>query len=321
MKINLSKLMFLLLTVNSTIMIVSSNNIMMTWVSMEINMISFLPILTKSKKSIDQPMKYFIVQSVSSSLMLMSMLKSSVLEETPNSSMILTASMLMKMGMMPFHLWLPPLMQKNSWENCLIMSTIQSIPPTTVMAQMTDLKLMILPMMLSSIVGPISALKQFSMKKIMAYSSIANSTWMISAMFISKYMFLMFFSVYSTLTILLMKKLKNNNIMYLNQISTMSNIKKVNLSTMMLSLSGIPPLLGFFPKWVILKTMIKFSTIIPMTMLMSSAISTFIYIKMTSPMMMSMSMIKKTKKETLKKNMTLMINLIGIPVVMTLSSF
>nr|YP_011014849.1 NADH dehydrogenase subunit 2 [Gergithus yunnanensis]WQB38530.1 NADH dehydrogenase subunit 2 [Gergithus yunnanensis] len=318
MKINASKNLFMLIMMLSTIMTMSSNNMLMTWIALEINMISIMPILTKSKKSTDQPMKYFIIQSTSSSLMLMSIMLNSITEESPTSSIILMTSMLMKMGMMPFHLWFPPLMNKMTWENCLILSTIQKIPPTIIMTQMMNIKTMLIPMAISSFMGPISALKQLSMKKIMAYSSISNSTWLISSLYLSKQMFLMFFLTYSTLTMMMMSKMNKNNILYMNQVTTMSYMKKLSLSITMLSMSGMPPLLGFLPKWMILQNLIKFSTILPMMMILSSILATFIYIKMTNPMMTNLTMMKKTKKEKKSKNYETIINLLGIPMMMTL---
>nr|YP_011014823.1 NADH dehydrogenase subunit 2 [Gergithus frontilongus]WQB38504.1 NADH dehydrogenase subunit 2 [Gergithus frontilongus] len=317
MKINLSKMMFITMTMISSIMTMSSNNVMMTWMTMEINMISFMPLMTKSKKMKDQPMKYFIIQSIASSLMLMSMMVNSILESSPSSSTTLLASMLMKMGMIPFHLWMPSTMQKLSWNKCFILSTIQKIPPTIIMTQMMKTNLLIMPMMLSSVLGPMTALKQLSLKKIMAYSSIANSTWIILSMKMSKQMFMIFFLTYSTITMMLMKNMKTNKFNFTNQLNLYKNSKKLSMSMNMMSMSGMPPLLGFFPKWMILQNLINSSMIMSTTMIISSTISTMVYIKMMSTMMMNMSTTKKTKKEKTKKELDLMINLIGIPMMLT----
>nr|YP_011014797.1 NADH dehydrogenase subunit 2 [Eusudasina nantouensis]WQB38478.1 NADH dehydrogenase subunit 2 [Eusudasina nantouensis] len=320
MKINISKGIFMLTMIMSIIITLSSNNIMMTWISMEINMISFMPMMTKSKKSTDQPMKYFIVQSLSSSMMLMSVMMNSILEVTPGSSIILLTSMLMKMGMMPFHLWLPSTMNSLSWENCFILSTIQKIPPTTIMSQMMDLKQMIFPMILSSMMGSITALNQLSMKKIMAYSSISNSTWMIMSMYLSIKMFTIMFSSYFLITFMLMNKMNVNNMLYMNQMKSMNNLKKMSMSITILSMSGMPPLLGFLPKWMILQSMVKLSITLSITMIVSAAISTMVYIKMISPMMMSAMTTKKTKKEKKYKEYDIMINITSIPMMMVLKS-
>nr|YP_011014810.1 NADH dehydrogenase subunit 2 [Gergithoides gibbosus]WQB38491.1 NADH dehydrogenase subunit 2 [Gergithoides gibbosus] len=320
MKINMSKTLFLMVMMITVMMMMSSNNIMILWMSMEINMISFLPILTKSKKSMDQPMKYFIIQSVSSSIMLMSTMLNTMTELPLDSSLVLMTSMLMKMGMMPFHLWLPSTMQKITWENCMILSTIQKIPPVLILNQIIKFKMMILPMVLSSILGSIAAINQVSFKKIMAYSSISNSTWMISSIFFSKQMFLVFMMVYSMLTITIMKKMKTENIMYMNQMNTMKKDSKLNFTINMMSLSGIPPLLGFLPKWFILQNMIQFSSFMSIVMILSSCISTFIYMKIASMMMIEMTITKKMKKEKSMYNISMMMNLTGIPMMIMLKS-
>nr|QJQ26919.1 NADH dehydrogenase subunit 2 [Hemisphaerius rufovarius] len=318
MKINSSKKLFLSTMIMSTIMMISSNNMLMMWVSMEINMIAFLPMMTKSKKLKDQPMKYFIVQSVSSSIMLMSIMINSTMETAPGFSIMLMTSMLMKTGMMPFHLWLPNIMEKLSWENCMIISTIQKIPPTIIITQLISLKMMLMSMMLSSVMAPITALKQLSTKKIMAYSSISNSSWMILSMYNSKQLFWLFMLIYSMLTMSIMNKMKMNNIMYTNQMSSMNKMTKLSMTISILSLSGIPPLLGFLPKWIILQNSIEMTMILTITLVISSTISSFIYMKMSSTMMMMKSATKKNKKEKNMKNYDLILNTMGIPMMMSM---
>nr|WOW99087.1 NADH dehydrogenase subunit 2 [Paravarcia sp.] len=318
MKLNLTKLTMMIFIIMSTTMMMSSNNIFYSWMSMEINMISFLPLLTKSKKMSDQPMKYFIIQSVASSMMLMSILINSMIETPINLSNMLMISMLMKMGMMPFHLWMVNTMQSMTWTNCMLLSTLQKIAPTMIISQTMTIMMTIMPTMLSMFMAPIAAMNQTSTKSIMAYSSISNSPWMIMSMMMSKQMFLMFFFMYSMLTIMTMKKMKESNIMFINQMTSKSMKKKINLIILILSMSGMPPMLGFLPKWMILEKMMLSSMLIPMMMILSSMTSTFIYMKMISMMVMMSKMTKKTNKEKMEKNFELWINMLGLPMMMIL---
>nr|YP_010990565.1 NADH dehydrogenase subunit 2 [Kodaianella bicinctifrons]WOW98879.1 NADH dehydrogenase subunit 2 [Kodaianella bicinctifrons] len=320
MKTNLTKMTMMSIMITTIIMVTSSNNILFSWMSMEINLISFLPILTESKKMTDQPMKYFIVQSLSSSTMLMSILMNSIIESPLNESIILMTSMLMKMGMMPFHLWMPNLMQSMTWMNCFIMSTMQKISPTILISQTMNFHIMMYPMILSLIASPISTINQLSTKKIMAYSSISNSPWMIMSMMISKTKFIMFMIIYSMITVMIMKSMKKMNFMFINQSLNKSNKKKLSMIINILSMSGMPPMLGFVPKWIILQSMINISIMMVSSMIISSILSMFIYMKMISTMMMTASTTKKTKKEIAEKENNMTINLLTLPLMVLFKS-
>nr|YP_010381709.1 NADH dehydrogenase subunit 2 [Augilina tetraina]UDL72084.1 NADH dehydrogenase subunit 2 [Augilina tetraina] len=312
MLMNSTKMMFLMILITTTIMVYSSSSFMMTWMSMEINMISFLPIITKTKKMKDQSMKYFIIQSLSSLTMLLSMIMNLKIKTPINFENLLMLSLMMKMGMIPFHMWIISLMEKLTWMNCLMMNTIQKLTPTLIIPQMINLKLTLMPMMLSLLFAPIMMLKTNSMKKIISYSSIYNSPWMVYSMFISKKMFLMSFSIYMFLNLMLMKKMKSYNIMFLNQITEKNLLTKLNLTINMISMSGMPPMLGFFPKWMILNKMNDLSYLISMTMMISTIISTFIYMKILSSTLMNQTTKKKFFKKKDFNELEIMINFTGL---------
>nr|YP_010274444.1 NADH dehydrogenase subunit 2 [Ricania fumosa]UJT96888.1 NADH dehydrogenase subunit 2 [Ricania fumosa] len=322
MKMNFTKTMMIITMLSTTVTAMSTSSILMIWVMMEINMLSFMPMLTKSKPMKDQPMKYFIIQSLASSTMLMSVLLNSTFESPIKMSIMLTGSLLIKMGLMPFHMWVPMIMNSMSWETCLIMMTWQKIIPTILMSQMLKIKMILLPMCFSMIISPMIAMKQTSMKKILAYSSISNSPWMITSMMNSKSQFFMFFMVYSTINLMIIKTMKKLNLIYINQMNTESTKKKISMMINILSMSGMPPMIGFFPKWMILQSTMKMSVILPMSMIISSMISTFVYIKMISPMWMVMSTEKKMKKSVkMSKENDININILGTMILMMSKSF
>nr|YP_010611141.1 NADH dehydrogenase subunit 2 [Metcalfa pruinosa]QWV61018.1 NADH dehydrogenase subunit 2 [Metcalfa pruinosa]WAR47333.1 NADH dehydrogenase subunit 2 [Metcalfa pruinosa] len=323
MKINLTKIMMMMMMMNSTIMAMSSNNFLYTWTAMEINMISFLPMLTKSNKMTDQTMKYFIIQGMASSMMIMAMMTNSMIESPVQASMMLTASMLMKLGLIPFHMWVPMLMNSSSWENCMLLSTIQKMIPIILTSQLTSMKTMTMPMMISLVAAPMSAMKQLSMKKIMAFSSIYNTPWMLVALMNSKPQFLMFMTIYSTTTSMLMMQMKKMNVMFTNQMMSMKKNMKITMMIMCLSMSGMPPMTGFFPKWMIIQSITPVSMTMSTMMILSSMIMSFVYIKMLSTNFTMHNLVKKTKKKEEKEMMTGYMNsfnTLGLPMMLTLKS-
>nr|AZZ89058.1 NADH dehydrogenase subunit 2 [Plectoderini sp. SX-2018] len=315
---NMTNMNFLMIMMISTMMVLSSNNIMFSWMSMEINFIAFLPMLNKSKKINDQTMKYLIIQSTSSSLMLMSILTNSYLNWNMENSLLLMTSMMMKMGMMPFHMWMPNMMQMMSWENCIIFSTWQKIAPMILISQMIKMNTIMPIMCLNLLMSPMTGLKQTSMKKIMAYSSISNSPWMITATKSSKLQSLYFFMTYSMLTFAAMNLFKKNNLMFLNQLKQLNHMQKMVMLMTILSMSGMPPLLGFFPKWMVIQSMTTMSIQMSMSMIISSMLSTFMYMKMIYPTMTNFFTSKKTKIKQKTTLMHISLNLMGIPSMMIL---
>nr|YP_010381722.1 NADH dehydrogenase subunit 2 [Caliscelis shandongensis]YP_011014875.1 NADH dehydrogenase subunit 2 [Caliscelis rhabdocladis]UDL72110.1 NADH dehydrogenase subunit 2 [Caliscelis shandongensis]WQB38569.1 NADH dehydrogenase subunit 2 [Caliscelis rhabdocladis] len=318
MLMNSSKMLFMFMMMISTTMMISSSNFLFSWISMEINLISFLPLITKSKKTKDQPMKYFIIQSMSSSTMLMSVLINSKIESPINLSIMLMMSMLMKMGMVPFHLWVPSMLYTMSWENCMMFLTWQKITPMIMVSQMISMKEMILPMTFSLIIGPMSMMKTLSTKKILAFSSISNSPWMIASMMMSKMMFMMNFLIYSTMNIIMIMNFKNTNINFINQMNNKNKINKMSIIMNILSMMGFPPTMGFFMKWMILQKMMEFSKMMSMFMMFSSIISSFIYMNMIIPSLTISNQKKKNYKSKNKLSNDLMINMVSISVLMML---
>nr|YP_010235808.1 NADH dehydrogenase subunit 2 [Youtuus strigatus]QTD82426.1 NADH dehydrogenase subunit 2 [Youtuus strigatus] len=318
MLMNSTKTMFLMIMIISTTMMLSSSNILFSWMSMEINLIVFLPLISKSKKMKDQIMKYFIIQSLSSSILLLSIILKFKVEPPMNFELMTMTSLMMKTGMIPFHFWLPTMMEKLSWENCMIMNTWQKISPTIMFCQMIKFNMLIIPMIISLMMGTISMMKNSSMKKILAFSSIYNSPWMILSMLISKSMFLLFFTSYSMINIMLMNKLKKNNMIYMNQMNKKNSIMKFSIMINLISMSGMPPMLGFFPKWMILTKINEMSIMMSIFMILSSMISTFIYLKMISPMFLLQMTKKKMNKSKKSNQMELTINFLGTMMFMIL---
>nr|YP_010381683.1 NADH dehydrogenase subunit 2 [Pseudosymplanella nigrifasciata]UDL72058.1 NADH dehydrogenase subunit 2 [Pseudosymplanella nigrifasciata] len=312
MLMNSSMMMFLMMMTTSTLMVYSSSSFSMSWMSMEMNMIMFLPMITKSKKMKDQSMKYFIIQNLSSSILLLSMIMNLKIETPINFEKLMMISLMMKMGMIPFHLWLISFMEKLSWMNCFFMNSIQKISPILIIPQMINFKYTLMPMIFSLLIAPIAMLKLNSLKKIMAYSSIYNSPWMISSIFLSKKLFIMFFIIYSLMNFTFMKKMENQNSLFLNQITEKNSLNKLNFVINMISISGMPPTLGFMPKWMILIKMNEVSFMISIAMLFSSFISTFIYLKVVSSMLMNQTTKKKFFKMKKMYELEITINILGL---------
>nr|QBZ38082.1 NADH dehydrogenase subunit 2 [Bambusiphaga maculata] len=313
MKLNSSNMMCLMFMILSTAMSLMANNWLFMWILMEVNLFMFIPLMSKNKIN-DQSIKYFIIQSFSSHLLIFSILMTSIFMTPSKSSMLVLASLLIKIGMAPFHTWMPEIMTKLMWNECFLLTSLLKITPMILINKMLTFKMTLIPMVMSLILGSVSGFNQLSMKKLMAFSSIFNLSWMLSAFYLSKKILILFLIIYSTLNFKIMSFFKKMNIFYKNQINYLEFYKKLKINLSILSLMGLPPLMGFFPKWMILKEIAPKSIFLMLIMILTSLASMFMYVQINSFSLSNLTMKKKSFTNNKLKYFQL-INLIFIPVV------
>nr|AYM84947.1 NADH dehydrogenase subunit 2 [Abracris sp. OR222] len=327
---NSTKLLFLSTLVMGTILSISSNSWFGIWMGLEINLLSFIPLLTNSKNMVmnESSIKYFIVQAMASTMLLFSILMiqmkfSTSWEKELIPAMMINSSLLLKIGAAPFHFWFPEVMSSTSWINCLILMTWQKIAPMMILSYCIQMGMFIFSItILSIIIGALGGLNQTSLRQIMAYSSISHLGWMISSMIESETSWEFYFSIYSLLTMTLVLLFMTTNTFFMNQLYSTkmmsTEIKFMTFLTLM-SLGGLPPFIGFLPKWIIMQSMIE-NNLIPMIsiMVMMTMITLYYYIRISfSAMILSYTenfwlMKTKIKKSNFILSSTVMISTIGL---------
>nr|YP_010327051.1 NADH dehydrogenase subunit 2 [Earias clorana]UNP54316.1 NADH dehydrogenase subunit 2 [Earias clorana] len=286
--INSNKLFFLFILFFSTLISISSNSWFGCWIGLEINLLSFIPLISHSNNmlSTEASLKYFLTQSIASINFLFSIIMKLTLMKNFDInnfiSIMINSSMLMKMGSAPFHFWFPNIVEGLSWFNNFILMTWQKITPMILLSYYINKNFIILIINLNVIIGAIGGLNQTSLRKLMAFSSINNLGWMISAIMISENLWLFYFLLYSFMISIMCFFFYMLNMFFINQLffNNMNFLIKMNLMINFLSLGGLPPFIGFFPKWIIINFLINnnmfFLTFI---MIMMSLIVLFFYIR------------------------------------------
>nr|YP_010925297.1 NADH dehydrogenase subunit 2 [Sigara lateralis]WKD80500.1 NADH dehydrogenase subunit 2 [Sigara lateralis] len=312
---NYSKFLFLITLIMGSMLTLSSNNWFSMWMGLEINLISFIPLITNYKNSSSESaMIYFLVQSIGSILFISSIIMTSMLMYKTFMELMMIISMALKMGMAPTHMWMPEIMEKMSWPNCMILMTWQKLAPLSIMSYMEN-KMIIILALYSTMIGAIGGLNQTSTRKIMAFSSINHLGWMNSTLWFNNQMWIKYFIMYSMITLIVSMYMWMNSIFFINQFkSNTSMINKINLIIMMMSLGGLPPFLGFLPKWLVIQTLIMNNMYpIMLIMIMSTLLTLFYYLRMMSSIMMmnqySMKWELKNKKINLMSSMCIIINM------------
>nr|QXT44635.1 NADH dehydrogenase subunit 2 [Anoplotermes sp. J02] len=273
---------------------VSSNSWLGAWMGLEINLMSFIPLMSNVKNmyNTEASLKYFIVQVLASATLLFMVVMKTLTEDLFSfgsnlyTPMIICTPLLLKSGAAPLHWWFPGVMEGLSWENCALLMTVQKAAPLMLMSYLIEMNTFTLSIILmSTIVGAIGGLNQTSMRKILTYSSINHTGWMLIALTTSENLWLMYFMIYSTLALTVVSAIKLSGVSFINQ-TMMTNkeasLMKFMMFTSLLSLGGLPPFLGFLPKWIVIQAMIT-NNMIPLAtiVVVTSLITLYYYLKIS----------------------------------------
>nr|QEJ81438.1 NADH dehydrogenase subunit 2 [Stenocladius sp. FM17] len=311
------KMMFMTMIFMSTMISISSNSWLMMWIGLEINLLSIMPIMNMNKNilSSESSIKYFMTQVMASKIIMMSIVlmmwkfnTSSSMFYKSNLLMIMNSSFLMKMGMAPFHFWFPEVIEGQSWNNCLLLLTWQKLTPMILFMINNSMMIFISMVIMSSmIVSGIMGINQTSLRKIMAYSSINHMGWMMSTMMMSKTIWLMYFVVYSTISVSLITMFIKNKLNFIKQIFNKmgkSQMNKILFSMNFFSIMGLPPFMGFLPKWLSIQALIVNNMyMITIMMMMSTMVMMFTYMRITIQFLMMKINIKNWKNMENENNM------------------
>nr|YP_010304991.1 NADH dehydrogenase subunit 2 [Semidalis macleodi]ULR86822.1 NADH dehydrogenase subunit 2 [Semidalis macleodi] len=267
-----------------TFLVLCSNSWFSIWMGLEINLMAFIPLINKKFNllSTESSMKYFLVQALASSILLMSIILL-ILFNFKLNNLIMNSALLMKMGAAPFHFWIPSVSEGLDWMNLLLLLTWQKIAPFVVLFNNMNYEFLLVIIMITSIVGAVGGLNQTSLRKLMTYSSINHLSWMLLSILYNKNIWIIYFFIYSLISLITFLVFYYLKAFYINQL--MFNINnflfKFLIFCNFLSLGGLPPFLGFLPKWMILESLSLSNPFLLTILVMMTIVSLNFYLRMT----------------------------------------
>nr|UJT63713.1 NADH dehydrogenase subunit 2 [Ptosoproctus baishishanicus] len=288
-----AKALFTSTLVLGTIIAVTSTSWFGVWMGLEINLLSFIPLMTNTKNimSTEASLKYFLIQALASAILLFSIilmftLSNSLLLKPSIFQTLICSALLLKMGAAPFHFWFPGTMEGLSWKNCAILMTWQKIAPLMLLAYVIEMNTFIMTVIITSVlIGSLGGLNQNSLRKLMAYSSINHLGWMISALVMGDNMWELYFIIYTFLSLSIVLLFSTHHVFHINQnFLTLTNnrITKSCIFLLLLSLGGLPPFMGFFPKWLIIQTLVDMNyQFVATIMVIATLVTLFYYLRLT----------------------------------------
>nr|NP_063902.1 NADH dehydrogenase subunit 2 [Vicugna pacos]CAC00503.1 NADH2 [Vicugna pacos]CAD98814.1 NADH2 protein [Vicugna pacos] len=289
----------ILLTIMAgTLIVMISSHWLFIWIGFEMNMLATIPVLMKnfSPRSMEASTKYFLTQATASMLLMLGVIinllysgqwtTTKIFNQT--SSIMITTALTMKLGLAPFHFWVPEVTQGIPLASGLILLTWQKLAPLSVLYQIApsiNSNMLLTMSVLSIMIGGWGGLNQTQLRKIMAYSSIGHMGWMTAVMVYNPTMTVLYLLMYLTMTITMFMLFMINStttLLSLSQTWNKTPVITTLILTVMMSMGGLPPLSGFAPKWMIIQELTKNDSIIlPTMMAMMALLNLYFYMRLT----------------------------------------
>jgi NADH-quinone oxidoreductase subunit N len=203
-----------------------------------------------------------------------------------------------KLGIAPFHFWMPAVYTYSSSIVTYLFILLPKIPLFYLLYKFAPFSysyVIYLPLLISLIIGTLFAFRSTNLKTFLAYSAIANSAFFLAPILyqsmISFYAFIFYLFGYNILiTIAFLPILflrRSDYSLAFTNLRDLIILKKSNpaiacfYAVMVISMSGVPPFLGFFSKLFILLSALSFSAYFTIALLLAfSILSAFYYLRL-----------------------------------------
>lgn len=214
----------------------------------------------------------------------------------------ITASLCFKFGAAPFHIWVPDIYQGSLVSTTILLSTLPKVAVFIVFLKLYFIPFSTLDFIWSDIlifigiasiiIGSIFALTQENIKRLLAYSAISNIGFIILAMGLVSndglHASLYYTIVYSFTALASFGIITHitSNSHGIEDISGLAGLSKTHpyfailILITMLSSAGIPPLIGFHAKLMVIQALIDSSHIIlSVVVILMTVISAYYYLR------------------------------------------
>lgn len=227
------------------------NDLLNIWFFIEINnflFISFLSFNLKNKKII---FFYFLIQIIPSILLIFYISLNFVNFLNNNNKILLLlaySSLIIKLGLPPFHLWMPLISPYMPWNTLFLNLTIQKIIPFYLFSNIFIENYLIFFILIScSFIPPFIIINLTNLKKLLTYSSINQSRWLIILIYLKNSLWLSYFFIYTIIYLIIFLFLSFYKFNF-NFINNNKNFKIIIL-IIILNIAGLPPFSFFLFKW------------------------------------------------------------------------
>nr|YP_010688223.1 NADH dehydrogenase subunit 2 [Pillucina pisidium (Dunker, 1860)]WBR65417.1 NADH dehydrogenase subunit 2 [Pillucina pisidium (Dunker, 1860)] len=278
---------------------ISSSDWVGVWFGLEVNLFAVVPFFCGigSSKEMEAVIKYYIVQSIGSMVLLLGAIMGCcgfgflLTKNEVNSLpfMMLMGGLIVKMGLVPFHFWIPGVMSGLSWISCLVLSVWQKLVPLVVLGSLMNgvmVNFVMLMAGLGGLIGGAGGFLQTQFRVLMAYSSIGHSGWLVAGSLCSPFSGVCYFLLYSLLTGVFFILLSYMNLEGYQSLggsfSPVSIGVLLLMSSFLVGMAGMPPTIGFAMKWSVFLALLPDWCVLLSLLVVGSLLSLYYYLCMIS---------------------------------------
>lgn len=227
-----------------------TTNFFFLWLMLELNLLFFIALIAIYPTIGPLALKYFIVQTVGSLFVLIRGL-CLLGDNTQRWKALIVFSLLLKGGIVPFHSWLISVIRKLPLSLFFLIRTVQKVLPIYLLITLVNFSFnfLILIIILTAILG---SLLTHQINRILAYSSIFRVAWLLAREVFS--CAIVYLSIYAIALSLCLIAINSNLWSFRREGRTNKRTAKWPFSVLcgFLRIAGIPPILGFLGKIIVL---------------------------------------------------------------------
>lgn len=191
-----------------------------------------------SAGSTERGLKYFIIQIISGLVVL------TIIVSDRASRILLELIIILKLGGFPFFIWVPHVYRGLSYYRLGLIGTLLKLPSLIIFRALASSVVIFLAGVSSILIGSITGVLLTRVKKLLAYSSVSQSGWLIILAFQTNEWGL-YFIIYRLITIVALIWLNLNRFKRTYQIIRQSKSHISITIIILIRLAGFPPTLGF----------------------------------------------------------------------------
>ncbi len=265
----------------STLISISSPRWLVIWAFLEINIFTFLIFLSTPSTPITREtrLKYLVIQATSSSILILSAIVCNR-DYQWLARITIVVTILFKLGAAPFHQWFVSISKALPTKTFILLLTWQKIIPLILVSSyLTKTKIIPVIVILNALVGALGGLIQTTLHPLLCYSSINHIAWILIAIKRSSRTFIIYAATYFSMLLMLIKtSLTLTPLNHWRQQAILKSKPHSNRAVLnILSLAGIPPLIGFIIKWMVIRET-NINLIIITTMILTAIITLLYYV-------------------------------------------
>ena len=319
----------LLFSILGMLVMTSANDLIVLYISIELQSLSLYVLVALRRGSIkgsEAALKYFILGSIASAVILYgcSMVYSvvgatnyEIIQQFSDQSfdnlilslglVLIISGIAFKLSAAPFHMWTPDVYEGSPTSVTTVLITLPKLASFIVLVNLllhpfqnlayTWVPIIIIISIISMAIGSISALKQDNLKRLFAFSTIANIGYVmiglasvndeaVKASFL--YMFIYTLATLGIFSFIMILRREDRQLVTVSDISGISTSKPLlalSVAILLLSLAGIPPFGGFFAKLFIFTAAIEAGKLyLAIAGVIFSVISAYYYLKIIKTM-------------------------------------